>query len=101
MKFADFLLINTKKETAPAPTGTVNWGSTRQCALVTPKRSIMHALNIPDQYIMKRGGWKSDKVLKKVYRGTIESEEKKFTDKINEHFTQIMQHDMQHEPKKA
>lgn len=25
MKFADFLLINTKKETAPAPTGTVNW----------------------------------------------------------------------------
>ena len=61
----------------------------------------MHALNIPDQYIMKRGGWKSDKVLKKVYRGTIESEEKKFTDKINEHFTQIMQHDMQHEPKKT
>ena len=58
-------------------------------------------LNIPDQYIMKRGGWKSDKVLKKVYRGTIESEEKKFTDKINEHFTQIMQHEMQHEPKKA
>ena len=38
MKFADFLLINTKKETAPAPTGTVNWGSTLQCALVTPKR---------------------------------------------------------------
>lgn len=63
--------------------------------------SIMHALNIPDQYIMKRGGWKSDKVLKKVYRGTIETEEKKFTDKINEHFTQIMQHEMQHEPKKA
>ena len=28
-------------------------------------------------------------------------DEKKFTDKINEHFTQIMQHDMQHEPKKA
>ncbi|MFR3349945.1 MAG: hypothetical protein ACLTSC_11555 [Mediterraneibacter faecis] len=26
------------KKTAPAPTGTVNWGSTLQCALVTPKR---------------------------------------------------------------
>ena len=50
---------------------------------------------------MKRGGWKSDKVLKKVYRGTIESEEKKFTDKINEHFTQIMQHEMQHKIKKV
>ena len=63
--------------------------------------SIMHALNIPDQYIMKRGGWKSDKVLKKVYRGTIAPEEERFTNRINEHFTQIMQHEMQHEQKKA
>lgn len=44
MKFADFLLINTKKETAPAPTGTVNLGSTRQCALVTPKRYLKCAI---------------------------------------------------------
>ena len=26
--------------------------------------SIMHALGVPDQYIMERGGWKSDAVLK-------------------------------------
>lgn len=48
--------------------------------------SIMHALNIPDQYIMKRGGWKSDRVLKRVYRGTIAPEEERFTDRINDGF---------------
>ena len=30
--------------------------------------SIMHAIGIPDQYIMARGGWKTDTVLKAVYR---------------------------------
>ena len=63
--------------------------------------SIMHALNIPDQYIMKRGGWKSDRVLKRVYRGTIAPEEERFTDRINEHFTEMMQHVMQHDKRKA
>ena len=63
--------------------------------------SIMHALNIPDQYIMKRGGWKSDRVLKRVYRGTIAPEEERFTDRINEHFTEMMQHAMQHDKRKA
>lgn len=62
--------------------------------------SIMHAIGIPDQYIMKRGGWKSDRILKKVYRNTIDSEDKKFIDRVNSHF-ENMQHDMQHERKKA
>lgn len=62
--------------------------------------SIMHAIGIPDQYIMKRGGWKSDRVLKKVYRNTIATEDKKFIDQVNTHF-ENMQHDMQHEQKKA
>ncbi len=57
--------------------------------------SIMHAIGIPDQYIMKRGGWKSDNILKKVYRNTIEAENKKFVEKVNDHF-ESMQHDMQH-----
>lgn len=57
--------------------------------------SIMHAIGIPDQYIMKRGGWKSDKVLKKVYRNTIDAEDKKFIEQVNTHF-ENMQHDMQH-----
>ena len=57
--------------------------------------SIMHAIGIPDQYIMARGGWKTDTVLKAVYRNVINDEQKKFTDKINSHFT-TMQHEMQH-----
>ena len=58
--------------------------------------SIMHAIGIPDQYIMQRGGWKSDKVLKAVYRNIISDEQKKFTEQINSHF-ESMQHEMQHE----
>lgn len=57
--------------------------------------SIMHALGIPDQYIMARGGWKTDKVLKSVYRNVITDEEKKFTDRVNSHF-ESMQHEIQH-----
>ncbi len=55
----------------------------------------MHAIGILDQYIMARGGWKTDTVLKAVYRNVINDEQKKFTDKINSHFTT-----MQHEKRK-
>jgi integrase len=58
--------------------------------------SIMHALGVPDQYIMERGGWSSDKVLKNIYRGTIDQYSKQFEDVTLQHFEQ-MQHDMQHE----
>ena len=58
--------------------------------------SIMHAIGILDQYIMARGGWKTDTVLKAVYRNVINDEQKKFTDKINSHFTTI-----QHEKEKT
>jgi integrase len=34
--------------------------------------SALHAIGIRDQYIMKFGGWKSDAVLKSVYRGTLD-----------------------------
>ena len=51
--------------------------------------SIMHAIGVPDQYIMERGGWKSDKVLKQVYRGTLTEYQKKYTDMTNEYFKKI------------
>lgn len=57
--------------------------------------SIMHAIGVPDQYIMKRGGWKTDNVLKTVYRNVITAEDEKQTEKINSHFIG-MQHEMQH-----
>jgi integrase len=58
--------------------------------------SIMHAIGVPDQYIMARGGWKSDSVMKAVYRNVIDLEAARQNDKINKHF-ENMQHEMQHE----
>lgn len=34
--------------------------------------SIMHAIGIPDVYIMAKGGWSSDATLKRIYRGTMD-----------------------------
>ena len=62
--------------------------------------SVMHAIGVPDQYIMARGGWSSDGTLKRIYRGTMEDYNTIFTGKIIDHF-ETMQHEMQHNKKKA
>lgn len=62
--------------------------------------SIKHALGIPDAYIMTEGGWGNDRVLKEVYRHTLESTRKKMNDVAMQYF-ESMQHDMQHEKEKA
>ena len=49
--------------------------------------SIMHAIGIPDQYIMERGGWSDDRVLKSVYRNTLSDKSKEFSDKANDYFS--------------
>lgn len=49
--------------------------------------SIMHAIGVPDQYILQRGGWISDNVMKNVYRNVIDMEASKQNKKINEHFS--------------
>lgn len=51
--------------------------------------SIMHAIGVPDQYILQRGGWASDNVMKTVYRNVIDLESVKQNRKINEHFKQL------------
>ncbi len=51
--------------------------------------SIMHAIGVPDQYILQRGGWISDNVMKTVYRNAIDTETTKQTKKINDYFTGI------------
>jgi integrase len=51
--------------------------------------SVMHAIGVPDVYIMERGGWKSDATLKKIYRGKMDDYQKKFTDVTNSHFENI------------
>lgn len=62
--------------------------------------SVMHAIGVPDVYIMERGGWHSDAVLKKIYRGSMEDYKKKFAEMTNSHF-ETMQHEMQHKNQKA
>ena len=58
--------------------------------------SILHAMNIPDQYIMARGGWATDNVMKRVYFGEISDEAAKFNKQIMAHFSEL-QNDMQYE----
>ena len=48
--------------------------------------SACHAIGVPDEYIMRFGGWKSDAVLKSVYRGTLTDFEQNSADKISAYF---------------
>ena len=52
--------------------------------------SISHAIGIPDQYIMQRGGWGSDAVLKNVYRHAMEEQEKAMNTKANDYFSGLL-----------
>ncbi len=51
--------------------------------------SMMHAIGVPDQYILQRGGWTNDHVMKTVYRNVIDIEKEKQNRKINEHFSEL------------
>ncbi len=51
--------------------------------------SIMHAIGVPDQYIMQRGGWATDGIMKTVYRDTIDEQTIKMNQKINQHFAEL------------
>ena len=48
--------------------------------------SVMHLLRIPDKYILERGGWKTDKVMKKVYRHTFTDERKEADNRVDTFF---------------
>lgn len=52
--------------------------------------SIMALLRIPDKYAMERGGWKTDKVMKKVYTHTFSDEREKVDAVIDNYFESVM-----------
>lgn len=58
--------------------------------------SIMHAIGVPDQYILQRGGWSTDGVMKAVYRNTISDESVKQNSLINKHF-ELISHEISHD----
>lgn len=57
--------------------------------------SIMHAIGVPDQYILQRGGWASDNIMKSVYRNVIGIEAARQNKKIIKHFDKIS-HEISH-----
>ena len=65
--------------------------------------SIQHAIGIPDAYIMQRGGWESDTVLKQIYRHAMDKETQKNNKKINDYFSEIQNtgHETGHERKRT
>lgn len=52
--------------------------------------SVRHALGVPDQYIMADGGWKTDHVLKRVYRRAMDDRRKEYTKVIAKDFDGII-----------
>ena len=51
--------------------------------------SVQHALGIPDAYIMQRGGWGNDGVLKDVYRHVLQDRQKEMNEKANSYFEEL------------
>lgn len=52
--------------------------------------STAHYLGVPDAYIMANGGWKTDSVMKRVYREALPDKLKEQNDKIDKHFRSII-----------
>ncbi len=48
--------------------------------------SALHAIGVPDQYIMKYGGWKNPSMLHKVYRNTLSDYEAINARKVTDFF---------------
>ena len=51
--------------------------------------SVLHANNVPDKYIMARGGWKTNHTMNNVYNHTLKSFQSKYDEVAFEHFKSI------------
>lgn len=48
--------------------------------------SILHAMGVPDKYIMERGGWSTDSTLKNIYQHTMSDKRKQVEEEIVQRF---------------
>ena len=48
--------------------------------------SILHAIGVPDKYIMERGGWKTDSTLKNIYQHTLSDRRREVERSIVDYF---------------
>lgn len=53
--------------------------------------STLHAINVPDKYIMARGGWATNYTMNNVYNHTLRSKQDAFELKINSHFKTLVE----------
>lgn len=51
--------------------------------------SSLHALNIPDKYIMAQGGWASNYTMNNVYNHILKDKSSEFSKKIANHFENL------------
>ena len=64
--------------------------------------SILHAMGVPDKYIMERGGWSTDSTLKNIYQHTMSDKRKQVEDEIVRRFEEqhkriAEEHDKEHD----
>lgn len=66
--------------------------------------STLHALGMPDAYIMQRGGWDSREVLDRIYTHVLSDNQRRLNDRADAYFDKAfssekssMQHEIQHE----
>lgn len=55
--------------------------------------SYLHSQNVPDIFILSRNGWRTDYVMKNVYRHELASEKNKWNQEINNAFKKIIESD--------
>lgn len=60
--------------------------------------SVLHSLNVPDKYAMKRMGHATPNMLQSVYQHPMISKQDEITGQINTYMDKLIQHDIQHEP---
>lgn len=51
--------------------------------------STLHAINVPDKYIMARGGWQTNYTMNNVYNHALKSKKDEYGDKISSHFNKV------------
>jgi integrase len=51
--------------------------------------STLHAINVPDKYIMSRGGWATNYTMNNVYNHTLKNAKDQTEEKITAHFNSV------------
>lgn len=59
--------------------------------------STLHSINVPDKYIMARGGWATNYTMNNVYNHTLKSKQNEYEVIITDHFKSVYDESTSHE----